>query len=174
MYALDQRYLMTEPQSEQSAVPSAAKANNHANDNRSSALRGAFLYFALIAWMVVIFLFSAQPNSASVTRGYFHEFNFVARKLAHFSEYAFLSVLAILSFSSHIPATQSASSPDRRVAFNAAVAMSVFYSVTDEIHQAFVPGRGAAIADVLVDSAGVFFGALVISNLRRRWQRNGS
>lgn len=162
---------MTEPRSEQKAPPSAGEVNEPSSRGGTGALRGGLLYGALVAWMVVIFLFSAQPHSAEVTREFFHEGNFVVRKFAHFSEYAILAILAITSFSSHIPANQSASSPDRRVAFNAGIAISVLYAISDEIHQAFVPGRGAAISDVLVDSVGVVIGSLVISYLRRRQRK---
>ena len=36
-----------------------------------------------------------------------------------------------------------------------------FYAITDEIHQIFVPNRGPAISDVLIDTSGVFFGILI-------------
>jgi VanZ family protein len=43
------------------------------------------------------------------------------------------------------------------------------YSVTDELHQHFVPGRTADVLDVLVDSAAVAAGvALTILLLRRQ------
>lgn len=165
---------MTEPLSEPNATSSAVEVSEPSNRGGAGVMRGAFLYCALVAWMVVIFLFSAQPHSAEVTRNYFHDANFVVRKFAHFSEYAILVILAITSFSSHIPAAQSASSPDRRIAFNAGIAISVLYAISDEIHQAFVPGRGAAISDVFVDSAGVIFGSFLISYFRRRQRQSVS
>ena len=36
----------------------------------------------------------------------------------------------------------------------------VIYAVSDEVHQAFVPGRGPALKDVLIDSAGAFTGII--------------
>lgn len=153
-----------------STVGSTIDSTGAADLKAALCSKGILLYTALITWMVIIFLFSAEPNSAEVTRGYFHAFNFAVRKLAHFSEYAILAILAIASLGSHVPSSQPAISQDRRFAFNAAVALSVFYSMTDEIHQAFVPGRSAAISDVLVDSAGVVCGAILVKYLWRRKQ----
>ena len=34
----------------------------------------------------------------------------------------------------------------------------LFYAVTDEFHQSFVPGRGSLVSDVLVDFAGALIG----------------
>lgn len=132
------------------------------------ALRGALLYSALIGWMVLIYLFSDEPHSAEITREIFHDWNYIARKLAHFSEYAFLAMLAIASFSSHIPDEQSLDAKEHKMAFFSAIAVAVLYAISDEIHQAFVPGRSALATDVLVDSSGVICGALLYAYLRRR------
>ena len=37
-----------------------------------------------------------------------------------------------------------------------AVLLSVFYGITDELHQHFVPGRSVSVGDFLIDSLGVF------------------
>ena len=34
----------------------------------------------------------------------------------------------------------------------------LFYAVTDEFHQSFVPGRGSLVSDVLVDFGGTLIG----------------
>ena len=34
----------------------------------------------------------------------------------------------------------------------------VLYAISDEVHQLFVPGRGAQVKDVLIDSAGAIVG----------------
>lgn len=39
-----------------------------------------------------------------------------------------------------------------------ALALSVGYAVTDEIHQAFVPGRGPSPIDVMIDGCGALLG----------------
>ncbi len=50
-----------------------------------------------------------------------------------------------------------------------AVILAVFYALSDEIHQLFVPGRNCSFSDFLVDSAGVFSASFVyVLSLRFR------
>lgn len=51
--------------------------------------------------------------------------------------------------------------------------LSVLYACSDELHQHFVPGRSGEIRDVLVDSAGVLIGILILAVLSRRRSRRG-
>ena len=37
----------------------------------------------------------------------------------------------------------------------------MIYAMLDEIHQAFVPGRGALITDVMLDTLGVITGIFI-------------
>lgn len=39
--------------------------------------------------------------------------------------------------------------------------IAIFYAVTDEIHQLFVPGRACTFSDFLIDSAGIFFAGII-------------
>ncbi len=48
----------------------------------------------------------------------------------------------------------------RRYGFALAMLLTVLYGVTDEFHQAFVPGRYATIGDVMADSIGALLGCL--------------
>ena len=52
------------------------------------------------------------------------------------------------------------------------LAFSVIFAVTDEIHQAFVPGRGPALKDVLLDAVGAALGIAVIYAFYR-YKRRG-
>ena len=49
-----------------------------------------------------------------------------------------------------------------------AIAIGIAYAVTDEVHQAFVPGRHGAVLDVLVDAVGVLVGVYVLGRAARR------
>ena len=40
--------------------------------------------------------------------------------------------------------------------------MGTAYAVTDEIHQFFVSERACAVTDMLIDSAGVAVGAMIL------------
>ena len=42
-----------------------------------------------------------------------------------------------------------------------AMALGICIIVSDEVHQLFVPGRGAQVKDVLIDSAGAIVGICI-------------
>ena len=118
----------------------------------------------LIAWMVVIFVFSAMPAEASDeksmlivnildslglnTQGSLADLaNHIVRKSAHFIEYALLYFFALNLMRYYFT-------------FNKALLMSLaivfLYACTDEFHQLFVPGRAGRFSDVLIDTSGGF------------------
>lgn len=86
------------------------------------------------------------------------------RKAAHFCVYTVLGgllCLASLGFSA---------SPGAH--FSLPWCIGTLYAATDELHQAFVPGRGPAVTDVLLDSVGVFFGIAVMMLVARHiWKK---
>ena len=43
----------------------------------------------------------------------------------------------------------------------------IIYAASDELHQAFVPGRGAHVSDVIIDSAGSALGILIVTVSKR-------
>ena len=112
----------------------------------------------LLGWMGFIFYMSAQPDSgeesgfflrlllgpwaAHLAPSHYEAIHHLVRKVAHFSEYAVLAL--ILSWNLGTTAA--------RLALSWALASA--YAATDEWHQAFVPNRGPAVADVAVDSLG--------------------
>ena len=58
---------------------------------------------------------------------------------------------------------------------------TVFYAITDEIHQIFVPGRAFQLTDILVDSTGALIGVIatlillkIILYIKERRNINGS
>jgi len=79
----------------------------------------------------------------------------VIRDAAHCFEYAVLGVLLMLSFSRRI------------VAF----VTGQLYSLTDEIHQIFVPGRACQLTDMLIDGAGVLIGVFLVYFVSRSIRR---
>lgn len=82
--------------------------------------------------------------------------NTLLRKSAHLTEYA---VLAVFLYNSLKPAGDS---PWSRKAAFWAVLGSAIYSLTDEFHQLFVPGRHASLFDCVVDTTGALVGLLVL------------
>ena len=71
----------------------------------------------------------------------------IVRKSAHFLEYFVLGMLAILSAISYKKYTY-------KIKATYAFIICVLYSVSDEIHQFFVPGRACRFTDICIDSAG--------------------
>lgn len=132
------------------------------------------------AIMLLIFLMSAQNNeqsggasagiidtlarllnpdysllSADLQAEYIESFQFIVRKGAHFSLYAALAAsfsVGFLTFKNR----------KRWLSFLYAFIISVFYAVSDEIHQLFIPGRSGEVRDVLIDGAGAVAGCLAI------------
>ena len=130
-------------------------------DNFKGRLVAAVL---LIAWMLVIFMFSHMPAEASDeksrlvvnilealglnTQGSLADLaNHIVRKSAHFLEYALLYLLALNLMRYYFT-------------FNKALLLSLalvfLYACTDEFHQLFVPGRAGRFSDVLIDTSGGF------------------
>lgn len=91
----------------------------------------------------------------------------IVRKCAHFSEFAALGFFLLGFFKA-----LSWKIPLRRPALVTAVT-GALYAVSDELHQGFVSGRSTELLDVVIDSAGVLFGILVMGllfYLRRKWE----
>ena len=137
-------------------------------------------WLAVAAWMVVIFLFSAQNDiqsgdtSGTVVRWFlsliyrgFADFSpeqqqslldswhLVIRKSAHFTEYAILGILIANVIRGY----------SLRAGFRwlLPIAASALYAVTDEVHQYFVPGRACRFLDVCIDTAGAVFGTALFT-----------
>lgn len=105
-------------------------------------------------WMGVIFAFSSLPGS-SVPGGYSFQ--------AHFAEYALFGLLVMLALARG-PATL-------RWAL-VAVAVCSLYGVTDELHQAFVPGRTPDVLDWAMDTVGAAAGVAAAAGWLK-WRAGG-
>ncbi|MEK9151687.1 MAG: VanZ family protein [Patescibacteria group bacterium] len=113
-----------------------------------------FRGLSLFLWMGVIFFFSSLHGSEyqyEPTLAYYME-----RKGAHVIEYAVLMFLSVRFLFALFP--QGAV----RIIIIAAAAFSVTYGVSDELHQFFVPYRGAKLSDVAIDGLGILLAGAVI------------
>lgn len=109
---------------------------------------------SLFSWMGVIFFFSSLYGSEypyEPTLLYYME-----RKGAHVIEYAVLMLLSVRFAFALFPWGAVS-----RIVLLAAV-FSVAYGVSDELHQFFVPYRGAKLSDVLIDASGVLLMGTII------------
>jgi VanZ family protein len=105
-------------------------------------------WLPVVAWAAVIFTLSSIPDLGTGLGGW----DLVLRKIAHAAEYAVLGALLLRAIGREAPAA----------------ALGIAYAVTDEVHQAFVPGRQAAPLDVLIDAVGVIVGVFVVGRAARR------
>ena len=128
----------------------------------------------LILLMLLIFCFSAQPAEESnetssrfcmmaakliyrrfasytpevqkiITEG----LTYTVRKMAHFTEYAFMGLLWYVFLRK------------KKLNILLSVGATGLYAVSDELHQRFVAGRSGQISDVLLDTCGGCFGVLI-------------
>lgn len=111
------------------------------------------LWMPPITLMGLIFYLSAQPDLSTGLGTW----DLVLRKIGHATIYAALFLLwwralRVLG--------------DEGRAVIAALAISVGYAITDELHQTTVAGRHGSALDVLIDSAGA--GAAALWAWRRR------
>ena len=91
----------------------------------------------------------------------FATIHFLIRKLAHCSEYAIFGLLLYHSFEPRHPERW-----DTRGAFGALLIAGLF-SLADEYHQSFVPGRTASLVDCGIDTAGALLGLVLLYGGRR-------
>lgn len=153
-------------------------------DGMPGRIYRVILWSALLTLLAVIFAFSAQPGTqsnelteaavmplaellASVQEGgeetvelLYIIIGSVVRKVAHVLEYALLGLLIQLLLCAYGIQNRWLS-----------VALGVAYAITDEVHQAFVPGRLGTPVDVLIDAAGVIIGVFAVKWISE-WRKN--
>jgi len=138
-------------------------------------------WLPLIIWMGVIFSASTAALSArhtsriigpilrwfkpDVTDETISRVQLVVRKGGHLSEYA---VLGMLFWNAWRKPVRRDPRPWRWSEAGIALAFSAAYAISDEIHQAFVPGRQAQVTDVFIDTAGAAIGLILLWMLGRR------
>lgn len=85
----------------------------------------------------------------------------IFRKCAHFTLYAILGFFTY-NFVRTIKGNNTKNNENTTKIY--LIASQVFcttYSLTDEIHQMFIPGRSCELRDILIDSIGSFVGILI-------------
>ena len=131
--------------------------------------------------MAIIFKLSAQPGeqsnilSTKVTTAIVRlaqqfrpdvnvlSLNYFIRKCAHFLAYLVLGIVVLFA--------------TRRIGYTGkkgivfTLMLCIGYAITDELHQAFVPGRTPKLMDVLIDSSGASIGiGMFLLFIEGKWQ----
>ena len=156
---------------------------------RQTDARRVIHFVIPLAVMIFIFVQSAFPDDLSAREsGFFvsllglflkldkHTLTLIVRKAAHFTEFLALGlslVPAVRDMKERRASTTSEGQESvqrgrgsqqamRRIALVSWL-IGTLYAVTDEIHQIFVAGRSCELSDVLIDSAGVLCGVVIIT-----------
>lgn len=74
----------------------------------------------------------------------------IIRKLAHFTEYFILGLLVYNFISNY------------KFKLYYGVLICIIYSISDEIHQLYVPGRSCQLLDILIDISGALISILLL------------
>ena len=120
-----------------------------------------YIFTALaIAWAGLILYLSSQPgiDTPMLFPG--------QDKLFHLIAYAVLGFFAMGSV------RPSASGQHTRQQIWLVVLLVMFYGISDEIHQYFVPGRSSEVLDALADALGGLLGVWVMVYLVRVFRRS--
>lgn len=108
-----------------------------------------YRFVPAVLWMLVIFYFSSRSTTGVITSdpvGRFFVF-----KTFHLIEYAALAIFLFYAL--------------KQKFWSGAIAY--LYSLTDEFHQLFTPGRSGKFTDTLFDLAGIAIGLVVLRLLSR-------
>lgn len=116
-----------------------------------------------LIWMGFIFILSGMPADsfpAGATSAW--------QAIAHIFLYAVLSFLTLSAVQgrSNNGSRERSLFSDRKLIFFA-VAFSIFYGITDEYHQGYVPGRFVSFGDLGLDAFGAVLGAIFFQFLNR-------
>jgi VanZ family protein len=117
-------------------------------------IRVGYRWAAVVAWMVVIFVLSAQSSLPDLTPG-LPGLEEIGGHLAAYGLLAGLLWWALRGTGVRYPAT-------------VALVLAVLYGASDEFHQSFVPGRTMTVSDLLVDLIGASLVLVILSWRRAR------
>ena len=116
-------------------------------------LRLGYYWAPVLAWMAVIFALSSLTQDQ--IEGPAREAPFFINEVtAHAGEYGVLAILLYRLLASY------RLTPPWRI-WLGVIAIAATYAVTDEVHQAFVPGREPSVADLAYDTLGALAGVVL-------------
>lgn len=141
------------------------------------------IWVITILWMGIIFYFSSQPAEISrqasgellvqmdqieeeeiqnISDRRVWNLHYFIRKFAHFVLYCGLGFLMVLSI---VPLKSG-----YYAGYLIAWLVASLYGVLDELHQNFVPGRGATLADMKLDAVSAFAGVAAAAAVIGIWK----
>ncbi len=125
----------------------------------ATSRRWVWLWWLLpLGWMALIWTLSAQPELLVLVSSQLRD---MLAWVAHFSEFAALAAFLWL-------ALRKSTGLSAQTRLAAAFFGAALFAVTDELHQAFVPGRTPDVRDLVVDLAGILVALALIRWLAAR------
>ena len=150
-------------------------------------MKKIFIWILVVLWMGVIFYFSSMDSDASTdkSRGIITSTkiiekyeekkteeekeeilkttDIIVRKIAHGFEYLTLSILVCFLVSEY--------SLNIKKILIISIIVCLLYSISDEIHQLYVPGRSCELMDVFIDNIGVSLGLIIFYlSGKKKWK----
>lgn len=89
-------------------------------------------------------------------------------KLAHLSAYGVLAAATLFAFSERWKVERAG------LAVLLTTLFCLFYGLTDELHQSFIPGRAPSVGDIMADFGGAGLVGLLWLRLKRRMKNTGA
>jgi VanZ family protein len=139
-------------------------------------------WLPLVLWMLVIFCASTKMGSPQYTSRFIGPLvhwlvpdiskesmarvHYCVRKTSHFVEYAILGILLLRA----LRGENFVTSASREIIL--VILLCALYAASDELHQEFVRGREASVADVALDASGAGTGVLLWCCLT--WRRKST
>ena len=122
------------------------------------AQRWVAAWLPAFAWAGLIFAFSSQSS-----------LTFIPDQPLEFGKLGHMAIFGILSL---LLWRALARTTTLRRPWAWALALTVIYAMTDELHQSFVPGRDPSIRDVGIDAAGALIAVVIVGLVGGRWHND--
>jgi VanZ family protein len=106
-------------------------------------------FLPAIIWMGIIFYFSSRQTTGIGGDSYW--LRFAILKTFHLIEYGVLAVLIFFAIQK----------------YKLSIIIAYLYSLSDEFHQRFIPGRTGRLRDTLFDLAGILIGLFIFHQLSK-------
>lgn len=122
-----------------------------AQDSKTSSNTSGSVIVFIAKILTADFELLSPESQAQIISSY----QFVVRKIAHFSIYLVLGLcVSVFTFTFE--------RIKRFWQYFLSAGIALLYAISDEIHQLYVPGRVGAITDVLIDFSGTITGLLLL------------
>lgn len=110
---------------------------------------------SFISSFLTLFMDNFEFLNESEKQSIIQSFQFIVRKLAHFSVYAALGVCSYSAINTYNLLNSRK--------FWLSLVLCFVYSLTDECHQIFVDGRAGRLYDIVIDTLGAVVGILFVT-----------